>query len=152
MTCTEEYKEYIVHSFNAFCKVVIRYAGVTAWRERNRRRQREISFEYFTEEKAYLQNTSDKSLTAPNEEYPITICGQTVTLTNGDLAAALLSLPEKKQKVIFLYFFGNYTQQEIGEMYGRCRSTAWHHIHSALQMLREEMEVLPNDRSEPCTV
>ncbi len=27
--------------------------------------------------------------------------------------------------------------QEIGEIYGRCRSTAWHHIHSALLMLRE---------------
>ena len=25
---------------------------------------------------------------------------------------------------------------------GRCRSTAWHYIHSALQMLHEEMEVL----------
>ncbi|WP_456236491.1 hypothetical protein [Acutalibacter muris] len=31
---------------------------------------------------------------------------------------------------MYLYFFGHYTQQEIGEIYGRCRSTAWHHIHS----------------------
>ena len=38
-----------------------------------------------------------------------------------------------------------YTQQEIGELYGRCRSTAWHHIHSALQMLHEEMEVLSHE-------
>ncbi len=42
-----------------------------------RRRQREISFEYLTEEKFYL--------------------------------------PEKKREIIYLYFFGNYTQQEIGE-------------------------------------
>ena len=35
--------------------------------------------------------------------------------------------------------------QEIGELYGRCRSTAWHHIHSALQMLHEEMEVLSHE-------
>ena len=43
--------------------------------------------------------------------------------------------------------FGRYTQQEIGELYGRCRSTAWHHIHSALQMLHEEMEVLFHEES-----
>ena len=46
MACTEAYKEHIMYSFNGFCKVVIRYAAINAWRDRNRRRQREISFEY----------------------------------------------------------------------------------------------------------
>ena len=68
------------------------------------------------------------------------ICSPRVILTNGNLATVLSSLPEKKREIIYLYFFGRYTQQEIGELYGRCRSTAWHHIHSALQMLHEEME------------
>jgi len=80
-----------------------------------RRRQREISFEYLTEEKFYPLSTSDEALKSPYEQYPITICGQTIILTNGELAAALLSLPEKKREIIYLYFFGNYTQQEIGE-------------------------------------
>lgn len=140
MTCTEAYKEHIMYSFNGFCKVVIRYAAINAWRDRNRRRQREISFEYLTEEKFYPLSTSDEYFTAPYEEYPVTICGQTIILTNGELAAALLSLPEKKREIIYLYFFGHYTQQEIGKIYGSCRSTAWHHIHSALQMLQKEME------------
>ena len=70
-----------------------------------------------------------------------------IILTNGNLAEALSSLPEKKREIIYLYFFGRYTQQEIGELYGRCRSTAWHHIHSALQMLHEEMEVLFHEES-----
>ena len=100
-----------------------------------------------TEEKFYPLGTTDEYFEAPYEEYPITICGQTVILTNGELAAALLSLPERKREIIFLYFFGDYTQQEIGEMYGRCRSTAWHHIHSALQMLHKEMEVLFREES-----
>ena len=141
MDCAEEYREHIMYTFNAFCKVVIRYAAINAWRDRNRR-QREISFEYLTEEKFYPLSTSDEYFKAPYEEHPVTICGQTIILTNGELAAALLSLPEKKREIIYLYFFGHYTQQEIGEMYGSCRSTAWHHIHSALQMLQEEMEVL----------
>ena len=101
-----------------------------------------ISFEYLTEEKFYPLSTSDEFLKSPYEQYPVTICGQTIILTNGELAAALLSLPEKKREIIYLYFFGNYTQQEIADLYGQCKSTAWHYIHSALQMLQEEMEVL----------
>ena len=147
MPCTEAYKEHIMYTFNGFCKTVIRFAALNAWRDRSRRRQKEISFEYLTEEKFYPLGTTDEYFEAPYEEYPITICGQTVILTNGELAAALLSLPERKREIIFLYFFGDYTQQEIGEMYGRCRSTAWHHIHSALQMLHEEMEVLFHEES-----
>ena len=147
MACTEAYKEHIMYTFNGFCKTVIRFAALNAWRDRSRRRQKEISLEYLTEEKFYPLGTTDEYFEAPYEEYPITICGQTVILTNGELAAALLSLPEKNREIIFLYFFGHYTQQEIGEMYGRCRSTAWHHIHSALQMLHKEMEVLFREES-----
>ena len=147
MPCTEAYREHIMYTFNGFCKTVIRFAALNAWRDRSRRRQKEISLEYLTEEKFYPLGTTDEYFEAPYEEYPITICGQTVILTNGELAAALLSLPERKREIIFLYFFGDYTQQEIGEMYGRCRSTAWHHIHSALQMLHKEMEVLFREES-----
>ena len=47
MDCTEAYKEHIMYSFNGFCKVVIRYAAINAWRDRNRRRQKEISFDKY---------------------------------------------------------------------------------------------------------
>ena len=140
MICTEAYKEHIEYTFNAFCRVVIHYAAINAWRDRDRR-QREISFEYLTEEKFYPFSATDKYFIDPYKQYPVTMCGQRVILTNGELAEALSSLPEKKREIIHLYFFGRYTQQEIGELYGRCRSTAWYHIHSALQMLHEEMEV-----------
>ncbi len=147
MPYAEAYREHIMYTFNGFCKTIIRFAAINAWRDRSRRRQKEISLEYLTEEKFYPLGTTDEYFEAPYEEYPITICGQTVILTNGELAAALLSLPEKNREIIFLYFFGHYTQQEIGEMYGRCRSTAWHHIHSALQMLQKELEELSHEES-----
>ena len=147
MPCTEAYREHIMYTFNGYCKTVIRFAAINAWRDRSRRRQKEISLEYLTEEKFYPLGTTDEYFEAPYEEHPVTICGQTVILTNGELAEALSSLPEKKREIIYLYFFGRYTQQEIGELYGRCRSTAWHHIHSALQMLHEEMEVIFREES-----
>ena len=142
MPCTEAYKEHIMYTFNGFCKTVIRFAAINAWRDRSRRRQKEISLEYLTEEKFYPLGTTDEYFEAPYEEYPITICGQTVILTNGELAAALLSLPEKNREIIFLYFFGHYTQQEIGKMYGRCRSTTGYQIRRTLKLLQRKMEVL----------
>ena len=152
MPCTEAYKEHIMYTFHGFCKVVIHNAAVTAWRDQQRQHKREISLEYLTEEKFFPLNTSDRHSAVQYEEYPVTICGQTVTLINSDLAAALLSLPEKEQELIFLYFFGSYTQQEIGRMYRRSRTTMSRYLHSALQMLQEEMEVLSHGESEPYPV
>ncbi len=87
MPCTEAYKEHIMYTFNGYCKTVIRFAAINAWRDRSRRRQKEIPLEYLTEEKLYPLGTTDKYFEAPYEEYPVTICGQTVILTNGELAA-----------------------------------------------------------------
>ena len=148
MPCTEAYKEHIMYTFNGFCKTVIRFAALNAWRDRSRRRQKEISLEYLTEEKFYPLGTTDEYFEAPYEEYPITICGQTVILTNGELAAALLSLPERNREIIFLYFFGDYTQQEIGKMYGRCRSTTGYQIRRTLKLLQRKMEVLSHGESD----
>ena len=115
MACTEAYKEHIMYTFHGFCKVVIRNAAITAWRDQQRRHKRELSLEYLTEEKHYPLGTSDEYFTAPYEEYPVTICGQTIILTNGKLAAALLSLPEKNREIIFLYFFGTTDSGKSGK-------------------------------------
>ena len=57
MPCTEAYKERIMYTFNGFCKTVIRFAAINAWRDRSRRRQKEISLEYLTEEKQAIFET-----------------------------------------------------------------------------------------------
>lgn len=36
MTATTEYKEHITYTFHAFCKVVIRNASISSWRDRSR--------------------------------------------------------------------------------------------------------------------
>ena len=106
MPYAEAYREHIMYTFNGFCKTIIRFAAINAWRDRSRRRQKEISLEYLTEEKFYPLGTTDEYFEAPYEEYPITVCGQTVILTNGELAAALLSLPEKRGKSFSFTFSG----------------------------------------------
>ena len=48
--------------------------------------------------------TTDNYFIDPYKQYPVLICGQRVILTNGNLAEALSSLPEKKREIIYLYF------------------------------------------------
>ena len=57
MSCTEAYKEHIMYTFNGYCKTVIRFAASNAWRDKSRRRQKEISLEYLTKEQFYPLGT-----------------------------------------------------------------------------------------------
>ena len=124
MTCTEEYKEHIEYTFQAFCKVVIRNAAITAARTRSRKHKREISLEYLTDEKHYPLGTVGKDFRAPEpaEEYIIQICGDTVILNNGLLVEALSRLPVWKQEMVYLSYFRHIPQREIGRRYGPQRS------------------------------
>lgn len=147
MTEFEEYQEYIRYTHNAFCRIVIRHASIDAARKLHSKWKREISLEYLSEEKFMPFTDKDEYFAKQslNKEYPFTVCGQTVMLSNPDLAAALSSLPETEQKIIFLYFFKNLTQKEIGKRFGKARSTTGQHISLNLRRLREKMEVFAHE-------
>ena len=151
MTEFEEYQEHIQYTHNAFCRIVIRHASIDAARKLYSKWKREISLEYLSEEKFMPFAATDEYFAQPpsSEEYPFTVCGQTVMLSNPDLAAALSSLPETEQEIIFLYFFEHLTHEEIGKRYGRTRSTAGRHIYLDLRRLREEMELLAHEQTSP---
>ena len=147
MTCTEEYKEHIEYTFQAFCKVVIRNAAITAARTRSRKYKREISLEYLTDEKHYPLGTAGKDFRAPepDEGYIIQLCGDTVILNNGLLVEALSRLPVWKQEMVYLSYFRRIPQREIGRRYGRSRSAAGYHIRKAVRQLHEEMEGMTHE-------
>ena len=76
----------------------------------------------------------------PDEEYILTLCGDTVIFSSGLLAEALSRLDEREREMIYLSFFKRIPQHEIGRQYGRSRSTAGYHIRKALRQLQAEME------------
>lgn len=147
MTCTEEYKEHIVYTFHAFCRVVIRNAMYTAVRTRNRKYKREISLDYLTDEKHYPFSTKDEYFNAPEpeEEYLLTICGDTVVFSNAPLVEVLSRLSEQEREMLYLSFFKRIPQHEISRRYQCCRSTAGYHIRRAIGRLYEEMEGMAHE-------
>ena len=76
----------------------------------------------------------------PDEEYILTLCGDTVIFSSGLLAEALSRLDEREREMIYLSFFKRIPQHEIGRQYGRSRSTAGYHIRKVLRQLQAEME------------
>ena len=142
MTDFEQYKEHIEHTFNAYCKVVILHAAIDEIRRLRSTWEREISFDYLTEEKFYPISTEDIYFAEPEQrrEYPVSVCGQTIMLNSSQLAPALPQLPEQWLEMLYLRFFQQYTYKEIGRLYGRNRTTISAHIRKALRQLYEEME------------
>ena len=136
MTDQIAYQEYIQRRYNAFCKTVIRCAALDKILKLKRQWERQVSLDYLMNEK-FVQFAGPE----PDEEYPFTVCGQTVLLCNAALAAALSAQPKQTQEVIFRYYFLRQPQRVIGVHIGRTRSTAGRHIQLALWRLREEMEV-----------
>lgn len=120
MPCTEAYKEHIEYTFNAFCRVVIHYAAINAWRDRDKRRQREISFEYLTEEKFYPFCTSDTYFIDPYKQYPVTICGQRLS-SQMEILPKPCPLCQRKRGKSFTFIFSGVTHSRKS---GNCTDAA----------------------------
>ena len=74
-----------------------------------------------------------------------TVRGKKVVVESEQLAAALLRLPEKRREVLFLRYYLGYSDEEIGRLFGVCRSTIFHRRKRALRLLRKEMEALEDE-------
>lgn len=93
MTDQIAYQEYIQRRYNAFCKTVIRCAALDKILKLKRQWERQVSLDYLMNEK-FVQFAASE----PDEEYPFTVCGQTVLLCNAALADAISVLPEQTRK------------------------------------------------------
>ena len=80
MTEIGAYQEYIRCKHNAFCKAVIRYTTIGKIIRLRQKWEREIPLDYLTNEK-FIQFAEPE----PDEEHPLTVCGQTVLLSNAPL-------------------------------------------------------------------
>ena len=101
----DAYQEYIRCKHNAFCKAVIRYAAIGKIIRLRQKWERENSLDYLTNEK-FIQFAEPE----PDEEHPLTVCGQTVLLSNASLANAISVLPEQAREEILRYYFLHQSQ------------------------------------------
>ena len=118
MTDQIAYQEYIQRRYNAFCKTVIRCAALDKILKLKRQWERQVSLDYLMNEK-FVQFAASE----PDEEYPFTVCGQTVLLCNAALADAISVLPEQTREEILRYYFLRQPQRVIGASNRKIKSS-----------------------------
>ena len=146
MMNSEQYREHIERTFNAFCKIVLYHAALGAYKKLRKKQQFEVSLDYLREFDFEPVTTTDEYFVKYDVPTVFTICGKTVIVESEQLAAALSCLPEKRREVLFLRYYLGYSDTEIGRLFGVCRSTIFRRRKRALRLLRQEMEVLENEK------
>ncbi len=151
MFYSEEYKEHIEYTFAAFCRVVLYNAAMSAYRDFGRKQKREVSLEYLISETPFEPFTTDTYFEQYDQPTVFVVRGREIVVAGKRLADALLKLSEQRRNVLFLYFFFGYTDAQIGEEYGRNKSTTNYWKLVALKQLRKEMERLEHEEQEADT-
>ena len=145
MTNTEQYREHIERTFNAFCKIVLYHAALGAYKKIRKKQQFEVSLDYLREFDFEPIATTDEYFVKYDMPTTFAVRGETVIVESEQLAAALLRLPEKRREVLLLWYYLGYSDEEIGKICGISRSAVFRRRKIALRLLRKEMEALENE-------
>lgn len=109
MIYLKEYKEHIEYTFAAFCRVVLRNAAMSAYRDFGRKQKREVSLEYIIYKTPLEPFTTDTYFKQYDQPTVFIVKGKEIVITSKRLADALSKLTEQRRNVLFLYFFFGYT-------------------------------------------
>lgn len=145
MMNTEQYREHIERTFNAFCKIVLYHAALGIYKKLRKKQQFEVSLDYLREFDFEPVTTTDEYFVKYDMPTTFTVCGKSVIVESEQLAAALLRLPEKRREVLFLRYYLGYSDEEISKMRGISRSAVFRRRKIALRFMRKEMEALENE-------
>ena len=145
MMNTEQYREHIERTFNAFCKIVLYHAALGAYKKLRKKQQFEVSLDYLRKFDFEPIATTDEYFVKYDVPTAFTVRGETVIVESKQLAAALLRLTEKRREVLLLRYYLGYNDEEIGKMCSISRSAVFRRRKIALHLLRKEMEALENE-------
>ena len=141
----EQYREHIERTFNAFCKIVLYHAALGVYKKMRKKQQFEVSLDYLREFDFEPVTTTDEYFVKYDMPTTFIIRGKTVVVESEQLAAALLRLPEKRREVLLLWYYLDYSDEEIGKICGISRSAVFRRRKIALLLLQKEMEALENE-------
>ena len=151
MRYSEQFIEHIEYAFNAFCRIVLRYEAINAWRDLKRKEAREISLDYLMSERFFEPSAMYRYFEKQDKQTAFLVLGKKVIVDNEQLAMALSRLPKLRREVLLLYYFIGYRDEAIGRLYGRCRSTINSRRNVALKQLRKEWERLEHEEQKADT-
>lgn len=140
MRYSEQFMEHVEYTFAAFCRIVLRNAAISSYRDFGRKQKREVSLDYLMSETSFEPFTTDNYFEQYDKPTAFVVKGQKIIISNERLAHALVNLSEQKRTVLLMNFFLGYSERKIGNEYGKSRSTINYWKLAALKQLRKELE------------
>jgi len=126
------------HSFDSFCKKVLKNEARNCYAEIKRQRDKEVSFSELSAWELEQLAETDKYFAT---EQIFCVLGHDVVLNDEIIAEALRSLPGQRRDIILLSYFLELSDGEIGEKLDLIRSTVQYQRTSTLRELKKMMEV-----------
>ena len=130
------HEEHIRHTFDAFCKKVLRNEARDYLDELARQRNREISFSDLPVEVMEQLSVCDDYFA---DDRTFDVLGNTVQIASDELAEAIAALPKQKRDIILLSYFLGMPDSEIAKALNMVRSSVAYRRSATLKLLRELM-------------
>ena len=130
------HEEHIRHTFDAFCKKVLRNEARDYLDELARQRNREISFSDLPVEVMEQLSVCDDYFA---DDRTFDVLGNTVQIASDELAEAIAALPKQKRDIILLSYFLDMPDGEITKALNMVRSSVAYRRSATLKLLRELM-------------
>jgi RNA polymerase sigma factor (sigma-70 family) len=128
------HEEHKRHSFDSFCKKVIKNEARNSYREEQRQRENEVSFsELSAQELEQLAVTDDY----PSDYFTFDVAGHTIAVKSETIAEAIAALPEERRDIILLSYCLDMTDGEISQKLNLVRSTVQYRRASSLRELKK---------------
>jgi DNA-directed RNA polymerase specialized sigma24 family protein len=139
---TSSFQQKVEGQFDYYCKLIIKYERKSYIREIMRRAEKEVSFSTVGE---VIENKLVDHDTLPSDFQLFYLYNQPIDIENALLYKALRNLPEKKRKIILLYYFWDYTDLKIASLLQLHTSTVNRSRNDGLLLLRKYMEAYKNE-------
>ncbi len=140
---SREYRER--RRFHAFCKAVLHNEACNYYRDRTRKIQHEISFEYLQENTPFASYSTDEYFIVQDNPSEFSVNGQTVIVDSKKLAKALMCLSERRREIILMRYYLQLRDKQIAALLEKPRTTVNYQKNAALKQLRKEMEKMKDE-------
>ena len=137
------HEEHIQHTFDAFCKKVLRNEARDYLDELARKRKREICFSELPIEVMEQIAVCDAYFV---EDKTFGVLDHSVYIDNDELAGAIAALPIDKRDIILLAYFLDMSDREIAKTLNMVRSSVTYRRAATLKLLKELMGGKTDDK------
>ena len=133
---THDHEEHKRHTFDAYCKKILKYTARTIYAKQQALSKREVVFTEMTEQELSELAVIDKYFIG---EYTFAVLGKSIGVSDYELGDALNALPADRREIILMSYFFDMTDKEIAEKLNIARRTVANRRTSSLQKLKNYM-------------